>query len=120
LPSKETASLNKDVNKDAYESLRAKIDNTKNTVNTPDTASQTAHAIDMISAKIRYLEKMQESIENKLDTQDDGQTSAGISSMTNAKHFTIRVNMMVLEYRRYAMMAQANTEPQKVLTLVGK
>jgi len=80
------------------------------------------NAIRGISAKIRYLEEMQGRIEDRLlRTSDDrSDTTVKVSSMTSAKQFSMKVNVMVLKYRRHAMMAQANAAPQRVLSLIGK
>jgi flagellin len=79
-------------------------------------------AIQNISAKIKHLEKMQSRIEDRiLSTSDDWENApVKVSSMESAKQFSMKVNIMVLKYKRNAMMAQANAAPQRVLSLIGK
>jgi flagellin len=79
-------------------------------------------AIHKISAKIKYLEEMQSRIEDRfMSTNDDGaDTPVKVSSMESAKQFSMKVNIMVLKYKRLAMMAQANAAPQRVLSLIDR
>ncbi len=79
-------------------------------------------AVSQITDKIKYLEKMQERLRDKLQRiySDSPTSSIGSSCMASAQSFSIRVNKMVLEYRRNAVMAQANALPQRVLSLINR
>lgn len=79
-------------------------------------------AIRRISAKIKDLEEMQSRIENRLLSANGNgtDTPVKVSSMASAKQFSMKVNVMVLKYKRHAMMAQANAAPQRVLSLIGR
>jgi hypothetical protein len=85
-------------------------------------AAASSRAVSQIADKIEYLEKQQERIQAEADDLYHGfsDTPTVISSMAGARSFAIRVNLMVLKYRRCAVMAQANAAPQRVLSLVGR
>lgn len=79
------------------------------------------NAISTITAKIRSLEEIQERMEKRLPSVNGSEPdSEKVTSMESAKHFSVKVNVMVLKYRRHAMMAQANAAPQRVLSLIGR